>query len=130
MKNKLWLLALIAVCGLTACSSDESSSEPDFEIIDLDGSNSGDSSGSGNKENTVQDGCNFTESDNVWKFTYSTWNIIDTYTWIDETTVEFTEYMNAYHMEDNDTTYTNVDRTQFFNQVMEDCLYYTSEENQ
>jgi len=113
MKNKLWLLALIAVCGLTACSSD-----------------SGNSSGSGNKENTVQDGCNFTESDNVWKFTYSTWNIIDTYTWIDETTVEFTEYMNAYHMEDNDTTYTNVDRTQFFNQVMEDCLYYTSEENQ
>lgn len=128
MKNKLWLLPLLAACCLTACS-DESSSEPDFEIIDLDSSDSNDS-GNGNKENDVQEGCNFTQDDNVWKFTYSTWNIIDTYTWIDDSTVEFTEYMNAYHMEDNDTTYTNVDRTQFFNQVMEDCLYYTSEENQ
>ena len=66
--------------------------------------------------------CGFKKSDNVWKFSYSTGNISEEYTWVDESTVVFEEYMNANHMDEDDSTYTDVNRDEFFDRVMERCL--------
>ena len=104
---------------IAACSG-ESSSSPN---------NSGNATGSsdGGDGGKVGDGkvasvCGFKKSENVWKFSYSTWNISEEYTWVGESTVEFKEYMNAYHMDEDDTTYTDVDRDEFFDRIMERCL--------
>ena len=74
--------------------------------------------------------CGFSKADNVWKFSYSTWNYIDVYTWVDETTVEFKEYMNSYHMDKNDTTYTDVNRDEFYEKVLRECRLYNDIEKE
>lgn len=102
MNCRLWLVTLAAAFCLSACGDDKSSAAPEPE----------------------EPGCNFTKTDKVWKYTYPEWNITEIYTWIDDTTVQFEEYMNSYHMEDNDTTYTDINRDELFDQVMEDCQYF------
>ena len=66
-------------------------------------------------------GCNFEKEDNVWKFLYAGTNYIEIYTWVDETTVEYKECLNSYHMDRNDLTYTDANRDEMFAQAMEDC---------
>jgi hypothetical protein len=73
-------------------------------------------------------GCNFKKEDKVWKFIYKDWNYIDIYTWTDDSTVEFKECMNAYHMDRNDSTYTNVTRDEMFEKVMADCETFADTE--
>ena len=77
-----------------------------------------------NEDDSENSVCGFSKADNVWKFSYSTWNYIDVYTWVDETTVDFKEYMNSYHMDKNDTTYTNVNRDEFYEKVLKECQSY------
>ena len=72
----------------------------------------------------VEAGCNFQKTDNVWKYKYSSWGYIDVYTWVNETTVKYESYAKSYHMEDSDTTYTDVNRDEIYQQVMDDCLKF------
>ena len=109
MKNIFWLLPLAALLVLTACGSD-SSSTPEYKVIETE------------KEEPL--GCNFSKTDNVWKYTYPDYDLTEIYTWIDETTVKFEEYMNSYHLDQNDATYTNVNRDVFFEEKMADCRYF------
>ena len=115
MNKKLLLLSAILWAVLfTACGDDSSSSPSDPSKP----SNTEGPSDNG-KTNSV---CDFKKSDNVWKFSYSTWNFSEEYTWVDESTVEYKEYMNSYHMDEDDTTYTDVNRDEFFDRIMERCL--------
>ena len=104
---------------IAACSG-ESSSSPNNSGNATGSSDSGDGGKVG--DGKVASVCGFKKSENVWKFSYSTWNISEEYTWVDESTVDFKEYMNAYHMDEDDTTYTDVDRDEFFDRIMERCL--------
>ena len=117
---KKFLVLLFAALWLCACGDDESGNPA---------SSGGDTPATEKKDNGKDDsksldGCNFAKEDNVWKFIISSWNYIDEYTWVDETTVEFKEYMNSYHMEENDTTYTGVNRDEFFEKTMKECQDY------
>lgn len=76
----------------------------------------------------VEAGCNFQKSDNVWKYKYSSWGYVDVYTWVDETTVKYELYAKSYHMEKDDTTYTDVNRDEFYLKVLGDCEFYQGQE--
>ena len=106
---------VLAACG------DESSSSPNSGNT-IDPSDKNKVNGGNGGDGKVASVCGFKKSDNVWKFSYSTWNISEEYTWVDESTVNFKEYMNAYHMDEDDTTYTDVVRDEFFDRIMERCL--------
>ena len=109
------LVLLFAALWLCACGDDDSGNPASAgNIPTTDKKDSG----------KLEPGCNFAKEDNVWKFSISSWNYIDVYTWVDATTVEFKEYMNSYHMDKNDTTYTDVDRDEFFAEVMQKCQDY------
>jgi hypothetical protein len=117
--KKLFVL-LFAALWLCACGDDESSNPA---------SSGGDTPSTEKKDNGKDDsksldGCNFAKEDNVWKYKISSWNYIEEYTWVDETTVEFKEYMNSYHMDKSDSTYTGVNRDEFYETIMDECLGY------
>lgn len=105
---------------LAACGGESSSSPNSGNTIDPSDKNK--VNGGNGGDDKVASVCGFKKSDNVWKFSYSTWNISEEYTWVDESTVNFKEYMNAYHMDEDDTTYTDVVRDEFFARIMERCL--------
>lgn len=123
-KNCTLLLALLALAvGFIGCDN-SSSSEPAWEtrLVQND---------DGKRDSSQKDpqaACDFKKADNVWKYSYSTWNFTDSYTWMDESTVKYELYENAYHMEEKDSTYTNVNRDEFFEQIMKDCLILTSQD--
>ena len=66
-------------------------------------------------------GCNFAKSDNVWKFKYSSWEYVEEYTWVDETTVEYKTYAKNYHMDKDDKTLTDQNRDALYEEVMAQC---------
>jgi len=66
-------------------------------------------------------GCNFAKTDNVWKYKYSSWEYVDEYTWVDETTVEFKSYAKNYHMDKDDKTLTGQNRDELYEEVMAQC---------
>jgi len=117
--------------GFTACDDSSSASsdtgttttEPGGSDNAKDNANPGDVCGA-----KPEAGCNFKKEDKVWKFIYKDWNYIDIYTWIDDSTVEFKECMNFYHMDRNDSTYTNVTRDEMFEKVMADCESFADTE--
>ncbi len=126
MKKFLIMLSLAAL--FVAC--DDSSSATDNtqdKTQDNAGTQDNPSSNPAEGDGPV---CGFSKTDMVWKFSYSTWNFTDVYTWVDETTVEFKEYMNSYHMDENDTTYTNVNRDEFYEKVLKDCQKYNEIETE
>ena len=110
-------LALACCAVFSACGGEGSSSPSNSGISD--GSNDAVGSSDCGKTGSV---CDFKKADNVWSFSYSKWNYIEEYTWVDESTVEFKEYMNSYHMDEDDTTYVDVNRDEFFDSIMERCL--------
>ena len=108
--------ALMMTMGLVACGDEDSENPitPPKEVNDGPGE--------------VEAGCNFQKSDNVWKYKYSSWGYVDIYTWVDETTVKYELYAKSYHMEDDDTTYTDVNRDEFYLKVLVDCEFYQGQE--
>ena len=121
--KKFLVFAFAAAMTLAACGDDDTNPTSG-------GNDNTDPDNGGKKDDGKLDaGCNFAKEDNVWKYKYSTWEYIDEYTWVDETTVDYKAYMKAYHMEDDDTTYTGVNRDEFFEKVMEDCLFYQNMDN-
>jgi hypothetical protein len=124
MKNMFWLLPLAALLTLTACDNDSSSSEPTFDIV-----NPGDGGDNGNKNKTgVEPGCNFVKTDNTWKYLSDEhWGIVDVYVWTDETTVRHESHMNSYHNEDRDEILTDLNRDEFYDQIMAECQLMTSQ---
>jgi len=108
--------ALMMTMGLVACGDEDSENPiiPPKEVNDGPGE--------------VEAGCNFQKTDNVWKYKFSSWGYVDVYTWVNETTVEYKEYAKGYHMEDKDTTYTDVNRDEFYLKVLEDCEFYQGQE--
>ena len=133
MKSKFLVGActLVMALGFTACDDSSSASsdtgttttEPGGSDNAKDNANPGDICGA-----KPEAGCNFKKEDKVWKFIYKDWNYIDIYTWTDDSTVEFKECMNAYHMDRNDSTYTNVTRDEMFEKVMADCESFADTE--
>lgn len=133
MKSKFLVgaCALVVALGFIACDDSSSASsdtgttttEPGGSDNAKDNDNPGDICGA-----KPEAGCNFKKEDKVWKFIYKDWNYIDIYTWTDDSTVEFKECMNAYHMDRNDSTYTNVTRDEMFEKVMADCESFADTE--
>lgn len=121
--KKFLVFAFAAAMTLAACGDDDTNPTSG-------GNDNTDPDNGGKKDDgKLETGCNFAKEDNVWKYKYSTWEYINEYTWVDETTVDYKAYMKAYHMEDDDTTYTDVNRDEFFEKVMEDCLFYQNMDN-
>ena len=120
--KKFLFFAFAAAMTLAACGDDDSNPTSGE-------SNPATDNGGKKDDGKLDAGCNFAKEDNVWKYKYSTWEYIDEYTWVDETTVDYKAYKKAYHMEDDDTTYTGVNRDEFFEKVMEDCLFYQNMDN-
>ena len=118
MKKVMFVLGLAAFFAACDDSSSATDNTPN-KAQDNTGEQNNLSSSSAEGDGPV---CGFSKTDNVWKYSYSTWNYIDVYTWIDETTVEYKGYMNDYQMDRNDTTYTGVNRDEFYEKVMENCL--------
>ena len=119
LKFIIGVFALVAALGFTACGDYDSNPTSGNDTTTPD-------NGDKNKKDDgqLEAGCNFAKEDNVWKYKYSSWGYIDVYTWIDESTVDFKSYMNAYHLEDDDTTFTDVNRDEFFDKVMGECQSY------
>lgn len=115
MKIKFFIgaLALAVSFGLVACSDDKS----DNPIAEPKTPN-----------NEVAPGCNFTKEDNVWKYSAPMYNFIEIFTWIDDTSVKYEEYMNSYHMAEKDTIYTNTTRDEMFEDIMTDCMNFQGED--
>ena len=127
MKNMFWLLPLAALLPLTACDND-SSTEPTFEVVNPDdGGNNGGNNKNKNKTG-VEPGCNFVKTDNTWKYLSDEhWGIVDVYVWTDETTVRHESHMNSYHNEETDEILTDLNRDEFYNQMMAECQLMTSQ---
>ena len=125
MKNAIRALAISAALLLAGCGGDS-------------GCSNGPSGGNGGKAGweknvcdtgakTAGDPCSFAESDDVWRYVYASWGYVRIYVWTDSATVETKTCLNAYHMDQEDSTYVDVDRAAFHAEVVEDCLYYTQE---
>jgi hypothetical protein len=119
----LSLAAFFAACDDSSSATDNIQDKAQDNAKTQDNSSSNPAEGDGSV-------CGFSKTDKVWKFSYSTWNFTDVYTWVDETTVEFKEYMNSYHMDENDTTYTNVNRDEFYEQVLGECQRFNELETE
>ncbi len=138
MKKVFWTMAIAASFCLTACGDDSSNnSEPTFDIVNPGdgGNNGGNDNGNngGNKSNgtDVQPGCNFVKTDNTWKYLSDEhWGIVDVYVWTDETTVRHESHMNSYHNEDRDEILTNLNRDEFYDQIMAECQLMTASDAQ
>ena len=103
---------------IAACSG-ESSSSPNNSGNATGSSDSGDGGKVG--DGKVASVCDIKKSGNVWKVSYSIWNGFEEYTWVDESTVDYKVYMNDYHMEEDDVTFTDVVREEIFGSIMERC---------
>jgi hypothetical protein len=138
MKTKFLIgaFAFLMALGFTACddSSSASSESGTQTPAEPNGGNGGNDSSKDNaKPGDIcgakpEAGCNFKKEDNVWKFVYKDWSYIDIYTWTDDSTVEFKECMNSFHMDRNDSTYANVTRDEMFEKVMADCKSFADTE--
>ncbi|MBR2898406.1 MAG: hypothetical protein IKC23_02120 [Fibrobacter sp.] len=138
MKTKFLIgaFAFLMALGFTACDDSSSADDNSGTQTPTQPGNGGDGGNSGKDNSNLGDicgakpeaGCNFKKEDKVWKFVYKDWNYIDIYTWTDDSTVEFKECMNAYHMDRNDSTYTNVTRDEMFEKVMADCETFADTE--
>lgn len=129
MKRIFWTMALAASFCLTACDNDSSSNnEPTFDIVNPgDGGNNGGNNGNKNKTG-VEPGCNFVKTDNTWKYLSDEhYGIVDVYVWTDETTVRHESHMNSYHNEDRDEILTDLNRDEFYDQIMAECQLMTSQ---
>lgn len=125
MKKIFWTMAFAVSFCLMACDNDSSSSNtPSFDVINPDNGND-----NGNKNKTgVEPGCNFAKTDNTWKYlSNERWGIVDVYVWTDETTVRHESHMNSYHNEEKDEILTNLNRDEFYDQIMAECQLMTSQ---
>lgn len=130
MKTKFLIgaFAFLMALGFTACddssSADENSgtqtpTEPNGGNGDSkDKSNPGDVCGT-----KPEAGCTFKKEDNVWRFYYAGSNYVHIYTWVDDSTVEYKECLNAYHMDRDDKTITDAVRDELFQQAMHECTF-------
>ena len=114
--KKIMLLATPILLALAACD-DSSSPLGDTGSLSSAGEQNNLSSSSAEGDGPV---CGFSKADNVWKYSYW-WFYVDIYTWVDETTVEFKEYFNNNHKDKNDTTFTNVNRDELYEEVLSLC---------
>ena len=90
-------------------------------------SNNGGNNGNKNKTG-VEPGCNFVKTDNTWKYLSDEhWGFVDVYVWTDETTVRHEIHTNSYHNEDRDEILTNLNRDEFYDQIMAECQLMTSQ---
>ena len=128
MKTKFLIgaFAFLMALGFTACddsSSADNNSGTQTSTQPGNGGNGG--KGNTNPGNVCgakpEPGCNFKKEDGVWKFLYGGSSYVKIYTWVDDTTVEYKECDNSYHMDRNDSTYTNVTRDEMFEKAMLDC---------
>ena len=118
MKKVMFVLGLAAFFAACDDSSSATDNTPN-KAQDNTGEQNNLSSSSAEGDGPV---CGFSKADNTWKYSFSSWEYVHIYTWVDESTVEYKEYLNDYHMDRNDTTYTEVNRDEFYEKVMEDCL--------
>lgn len=131
MKTKFLIgaFAFLMALGFTACD-DSSSADENSGTQTTQPGNGGNGGNGGNSDNSLpgnvcgakpEAGCNFKKEDKVWKFLYGGSSYVEIYTWVDDTTVEYKECDNSYHMDRNDSTYTNVTRDEMFEKAMLDC---------
>ncbi len=129
MKKIFWTMAFAISFCLMACDNDSSSTNtPSFDLNNPDnGDNNGGNNGNKNKTG-VEPGCNFVKTDNTWKYLSDEhWGFVDVYVWTDETTVRHEIHTNSYHNEDRDEILTNLNRDEFYDQIMAECQLMTSQ---
>ncbi|WP_405339034.1 hypothetical protein [Fibrobacter sp.] len=119
MKKFLFVFGLAAL--FAACGDSSSTSSGDTGSLSSAGEQNNLSSSSVEGDGSV---CGFSKADNTWKYSFSSWEYVHIYTWVDESTVEYKEYLNDYHMDRNDTTYTEVNRDEFYEKVLKECQSY------
>ncbi len=135
-KFLIGVFAFLMALGFTAC--DDSSSADDNSGMQTPTQPNGGNGGNGNggNDNTLpgnvcgakpEAGCTFKKEDNVWKFAYDGGRIVEIYTWVDDTTVEYKWCMNVTHMDRDDSTHTNLDRDSYFKEISERCELYTAD---
>ncbi len=128
MKTKFLIGAFtfLMALGFTAC--DDSSSADDNSGTQTPAEPNGGNGDSKDKSNPgdvcgtkPEAGCTFKKEDNVWRFYYSGSDYVHIYTWVDDSTVEYKECLNSYHMDRNDKTITDAVRDELFQQAMDEC---------
>jgi hypothetical protein len=129
MKTKFLIgaFAFLMALGFTACDDSSSASSDSGTTTTTE---PGDGAKEGSKDadkpgdvcaTAPEEGCNFKKEDKVWKFFYSGSSFVHIYTWVDDSTVEYKECMNSYHMDRDDKTYTDANRDELFQQAMDEC---------
>ena len=129
MKTKFLIgaFAFLMALGFTACDDSSSADENSGTQTPTEPGNGGNDS-SKDKTNPgdvcgakPEAGCNFKKEDKVWRFYYAGSSYVHIYTWVDDSTVEYKECLNSYHMDRNDKTITDAVRDELFQQAMDEC---------
>ena len=131
MKTKFLIgaFAFLLALGFTACDDSSSADENSETQTPAEPGNGGNDS-SKDKTNPgdvcgtkPEAGCTFKKEDNVWRFYYAGSDYVHIYTWVDDSTVEYKECLNAYHMDRDDKTITDAVRDELFQQAMHECTF-------
>ena len=130
MKTKFLIgaFAFLMALGFTACD-DSSSADNNSGTQTSTQPGNGGNGGKGNTnpgnvcDPAPEEGCSFKKEDNVWRFYYAGSSYVHIYTWIDDSTVEYKECLNAYHMDRDDKTITDAVRDELFQQAMHECTF-------
>ena len=129
MKTKFLIgaFAFLMALGFTACDDSSSADENSGTQTPTEPGNGGNDS-SKDKTNPgdvcgakPEAGCTFKKEDNVWRFYYAGSDYVHVYTWVDDSTVEYKECLNSYHMDRDDKTITDAVRDELFQQAMDEC---------
>ena len=129
MKTKFLIgaFAFLMALGFTACddsssASSESGTQAPTEPGEGGKEGAKDKPQSGNIcDIATEEGCSFKKEDNVWRFYYAGSSYVHIYTWVDDSTVEYKECLNSYHMDRDDKTITDAVRDELFQQAMDEC---------
>ena len=128
MKTKFLIgaFAFLMALGFTACDDSSSAGDNSGTQTTQPGNGGNDNSKDSTKPGDVcgtkpEAGCTFKKEDNVWRFYYAGSDYVHIYTWVDDTTVEYKECLNAYHMDRDDKTITDAVRDELFQQAMDEC---------
>ena len=129
MKTKFLIgaFAFLTALGFTACDDSSSADDNSGTQTPAEPGNGGNDNSKGKTQSgnicdaATEKGCTFKKEDNVWRFYYSGSDYVHIYTWVDDSTVEYKECLNSFHMDRNDKTITDAVRDELFQQAMDEC---------
>ena len=128
MKTKFLIgaFAFLMALGFTACDDSSSADDNSGTQTTTQPGNGGNGGKDKPKSDNIcdtapEEGCTFKKEDDVWRFYYAGSKYVHIYTWVDDSTVEYKECLNNYHMDRDDKTITDAVRDELFQQAMHEC---------